>query len=103
MTSKATTSPRDRARTPPTEGEQRLAPPAPSSTRRGSTSTSTSATIRGSTSTRPLAELTGFKTRKGVVLLYEPDPLDMWIGKKIQKEAGGTLTDTETGATLTKQ
>ena len=23
-----------------------------------------------------------------MVLLYEPDPLDMWINKKIQKEAG---------------
>ena len=54
-------------------------------------------------STRPLAELTGFRTRKGLVLLYEPSPLDKWINKKIQKEAGGTFTDMESRGTLTKQ
>ena len=101
MTSAATTPPRARTRTPPREGEQQDRRPSPP--RRGSTPAGTTTTSRGSSSTRPLAELTGFRTRQGVVLFYEPSPLDTWIGKKIQKAEGGTFTDMESGGTLTKQ
>ena len=54
-------------------------------------------------SARPLSELTGFRTRKGVVLLYEPDPLDVWIGKRIEKTAEGDYVDTQTGKALSRQ
>ncbi|CAE7240957.1 unnamed protein product, partial [Symbiodinium sp. KB8] len=46
--------------------------------------------------------MTGFRTRKGV-LLYEPDLLDAWISRKIEKTGEGTFVDKETGKALTKQ
>ena len=45
----------------------------------------------------------GFRTRKGVVLLYEPSLLDAWIDRKIEKTEEGTFTDMESGKILTKQ
>ncbi|OLP87874.1 hypothetical protein AK812_SmicGene30881 [Symbiodinium microadriaticum] len=47
--------------------------------------------------------MTGFRTRKGVVLLYEPDLLDAWISRKIEKTRERTFVDKETGKALTKQ
>ena len=47
--------------------------------------------------------MTGFRTRKGVVLLYEPDLLDAWIGRRIEKLEGGSFADMESGKTLNKQ
>ena len=38
-----------------------------------------------------------------MVLLYEPSPLDVWIGKKIEQQSGGALVNAETGGTLTRQ
>ena len=64
---------------------------------------STTPTTRRATSTRPLGELTGFRTFKGVVLLYEPNPLDAWIGKQVQQQPGGTYAYTESGEALTKK
>ncbi|OLQ03179.1 hypothetical protein AK812_SmicGene13887 [Symbiodinium microadriaticum] len=49
---------------------------------------------------RPLSELS---TRKGVVLLYDPDPLDAWIGRGIGETKEGKYVDTETGKVLSKQ
>ena len=37
------------------------------------------------------------------MLLYEPDLLDAWIGRRIVKLEGGTFTDMESGKTLNKQ
>ena len=51
------------------------------------------------TTCRPLAEMTAFETRKGLVLLYEPEPLDERIGKEVQEDAEGRLKDTETRGT----
>ena len=87
-------------RTTPTPEEQ------PMETREAQTAApgeaSTTLTTRRATSTRPLGELTGFRTRKGVVLLYEPNPLDAWIGKQVQQQSGGTYAYAESGEALTK-
>ena len=56
-----------------------------------------------STSTRPLSEMSGFRTRKGVVLLYDPEPLDVWINKEIEVTAEGKHIHAESGKTLTRQ
>ena len=99
-TSAATTPPRARTRTPPREGGQEEPTASP---QRGSAPSGTTMMSRGSSSTRPLAEMTGFRTRKGAVLLYEPNLLDAWIGRRIEKTQGGTLTDMESGKILSKQ
>ena len=70
---------------------------------KASATPATSSTTRGTTSTRPLEELSGFRTRKGVVLLYEPDPLDAWIGKGVVQQPGGALVHAETGGALTRR
>ena len=90
VTSAATASPKARSRSPPRE-------------QRGGPSVSTAQTSRGEsspTSARPLSELS---TRKGVVLLYDPDPLDAWIGRGIGETKEGKYVDTETGKVLSKQ
>ena len=93
VTTAATQTPKARSRSPPRE--QRGDPPVSTARRsRGENSSS---------SARPLSELTGFRTRKGVVLLYEPDPLDVWIGKRIEKTAEGDYVDTQTGEALSRQ
>ena len=38
-----------------------------------------------------------------MVLLYEPDLLDAWIGRRIEKLEGGSFADMESGKTLNKQ
>ena len=50
---------------------------------------------------RPLSEMTGFETKKGLMLLYNPEPGDEWINRTIVKARGG-LQDTATGEKLTK-
>ena len=50
---------------------------------------------------RPLSEMTGFETKRGLVLLYNPEPGDEWIKRTIVKAPGG-LQDTATGKMLTK-
>ena len=50
---------------------------------------------------RPLSEMTGFETKKGLVLLYNPGPGDEWINRTIVKAQGG-LKDASTGEVLTK-
>ena len=35
-----------------------------------------------------------------MVLLYEPDPLDAWIGKRVEQQPGGALVHAETGGAL---
>ncbi|OLQ11085.1 hypothetical protein AK812_SmicGene5186 [Symbiodinium microadriaticum] len=47
----------------------------------------------------------GFRTRKGkgVVLLYDPEPLDVWIDKEIKVTAEGKQVHAESGKLLTKQ
>ena len=39
---------------------------------------------------RPLSEMTGFETKKGLMLLYNPGPGDEWINRTIVKAPGGT-------------
>ncbi|CAE7948948.1 SIK2 [Symbiodinium sp. KB8] len=98
VTSAATKPPRARTRTPPGErGREAAASP-----QRGSVPPGTTLS-RGSSSNGPLGEMTGFRTRKGVVLLYEPDLLDAWIGRRIEKLEGGSFADMESGKTLNKQ
>ena len=41
--------------------------------------------------------------RKGVVLLYEPDPLDVWIGRRVEQQPRGALVHAEAGGALTKK
>ena len=50
---------------------------------------------------RPLSEMTGFETKKGLMLLYNPEPGDEWINRTIVKARGG-LQDAATGEKLTK-
>ncbi|OLQ01647.1 hypothetical protein AK812_SmicGene15603 [Symbiodinium microadriaticum] len=47
--------------------------------------------------------MTGFRTRKGVVLLYDPEPLDAWINREIEETEEGEYVDTDTSKALTKQ
>ena len=51
---------------------------------------------------RPLSEMAGFETKRGLVLLYNPEPGDEWIKRTIVKGPGGGLQDTATGRMLTK-
>ena len=54
--------------------------------------------------------MTAFETRWGLILLYEPEPLDEWIGQSIQQDTasgryknvskGDWLTETEAKAYL---
>ncbi|OLP84689.1 hypothetical protein AK812_SmicGene34387 [Symbiodinium microadriaticum] len=53
--------------------------------------------------TTPTLEEQPEETREGVVLLYEPNPLDAWIGKQVQQQPGGTYAYTESGEALTKK
>ena len=41
-------------------------------------------------STCPFSEMTQFATRRGRILLYEPESLDKWIGRKIEKDEATT-------------
>ena len=54
------------------------------------------------TPARPLSEMTGFETRKGLMLLYEPESGDEWINKTIVKTEV-RLMDTSTGEALNKK
>ena len=92
VTSAATASPKARSRSPPQE--QRGGIPSSTTPTGGSSS---------SASTRPLSEMTGFRARKGVVLLYDPEPLDAWISREIEETEEGEYVDTDTSKTLTKQ
>ena len=38
-----------------------------------------------------------------MVLLYEPNPLDAWIGKQVEPQPGGTYVYAESGEALTKK
>ena len=49
----------------------------------------------------PLSEMTGFETRRGLMLLYNPGPGDEWINRLIVKTRGG-WKDTSTGEILNK-
>ena len=93
VTSAATASPKARSRSPPQEQRGGI----PSST------TPTGGGSSSSASTRPLSEMTGFRTRKGVVLLYDPEPLDAWINREIEETEEGEYVDTDTSKALTKQ
>ena len=103
---KATAPPRDSTRSPPRRGGDKTVKarsPQSAAPGKASATPATSSTTRGTTSTRPLEELSGFRTRKGVVLLYEPDPLDAWIGKGVVQQPGGALVHAETGGALTRR
>ena len=52
-------------------------------------------------SVRPLSEMAGFKTRRGLMLLYDPTPDDVWINRPIARIRGG-WKDTSTGEVLSK-
>ena len=52
-------------------------------------------------SIRPLSEMTGFKTRGGLMLLYDPRPEDEWINRPIVPIRGGWNV-TSTGEILNK-
>ena len=93
VTSAATASPKARSRSPPQE--QRGGIPSKATPEDGGSSSSFP--------TRPLSEMTGFRTRKGVVLLYEPEPLDAWISREIQETEEGEYVDTVTSTALSKQ
>ncbi|OLP83212.1 hypothetical protein AK812_SmicGene36058 [Symbiodinium microadriaticum] len=59
------------------------------------------ATSSRADSIRPLSEMTGFKTRRGLMLLYDPKPDDAWINRPIARIRGG-WKDTSTGEVLSK-
>ena len=86
---------RDRSRTP-CQGERKHTPADAPQAAGGNPSS-------GSASPRPLSEMRGFRTRKGVVLLYDPEPLDVWINKEIEVTAEGKQVHAESGKLLTKQ
>ena len=53
---------------------------------------------------RPLAELTQFRTRKGNLILYEPESKDTWIGKEVFEDDDiGGYRDGKTGKPLSKR
>ena len=53
---------------------------------------------------RPLAELTQFRTRKGNLILYEPESKDTWIGKEVfEDDDTGGYRDGKTGKPLSKR
>ena len=55
-------------------------------------------------SSRPLAEMTQFETRGGRILLFEPESLDTWIGRRIEKDHDtGRYLDLSTGKPLSKK
>ena len=55
-------------------------------------------------SPRPLAEMTQFETRRGRILLFEPERLDAWIGRGIEKDYDtGRYLDLSTGKPLSKK
>ena len=45
--------------------------------------------------------MTAFATRRGLTLLYEPEPLDEWIGRDIQQQSNRHYQDMVTGGVLT--
>ena len=53
---------------------------------------------------RPLSEMTQLETRGGRILLFEPERLDAWIGRGIEKDhATGRYLDLSTGKPLSKK
>ena len=53
---------------------------------------------------RPLAELTQFRTRRGNLMLFAPQPMDTWIGKEVlEDQSAGGYRDCATGKPLTKK
>ena len=53
---------------------------------------------------RPLAQLTQFRTREGNLMLFEPQPMDTWIGKEVlEDESIGGYRDGTTGKPLSKK
>ena len=55
-------------------------------------------------SPRPLAEMTQFETRGGRILLFEPERLDVWIGRGIEKDHDtARYLDLSTGKPLSKK
>ena len=97
VTTAASGPARDRSRTP-CRGERKHTPADAPQGAGGNPSSS-------SASPRPLSEMRGFRTRKGkgVVLLYDPEPLDVWIDKEIKVTAEGKQVHAESGKLLTKQ
>ena len=53
---------------------------------------------------RPLAQLTQFRTKEGNLMLFEPQPMDTWIGKEVlEDESTGGYQDGTTGKPLSKR
>ena len=53
---------------------------------------------------RPLAQLTQFRTKEGNLMLFEPQPMDTWIGKEVlEDESTGGYRDGTTGKPLSKR